>query len=114
MGQMEFRADMYVRPDNALWTGFAEGATDDQVQQALAIAREKLTAAQNAQHLVVLQAIRALSAREMSTRDIARATGISKSAVGRYLGLGVDGVAVENRPDVTAIVRTAWGREGEE
>lgn len=106
---MEFRAERSEQADNALWAGFAEGATDDQVQRAVVIAQERLAAAENAQYLVILQAIRALSTRGLSTRDIANVVGISKSAVGRHLRLGVHGVAVGCADAVTEIIRRAWG-----
>lgn len=106
---MEFRAERNERADDALWTGFAHGATDDQVRKAIASARERLAAAENAHHLVVLQASRCLSTRRLSTRDIANVVGISKSAVNRHLRLGVHGVAVRSAAAVTSIVRQAWG-----
>ena len=111
MGQMEFRAERNEAADDALWTGFTVGATEDQVRYAMNTARERLASAENAQHLVVLQAIRALSTRGLSVREIAGVVGISKSAVSRHLRMGIDGVAVRQVDEVTAIVRHAWGRE---
>lgn len=107
---MEFRAEQNERADDPLWTGFAEGATDDEARRAIAMAQERLAAAENARYLVVLQAIRALSARGLSTRDIAGVVGISKSAVSRHMRLGVHGVAVLVPAAVTSIVRQAWDR----
>jgi DNA-binding NarL/FixJ family response regulator len=111
MGQMEFRAARNEGANGALWTGFAEGATDNQVRHAVAFAHERLVTVENAHYLVTLQAIHALSARGLSTRDIASVIGISKSAVSRHLRLGVEAVAVGVPVDVTAIVRQAWSGE---
>lgn len=111
MGQMEFRAERNEAADNVLWTGFALGASQDQVQYAIETARARLTAAENAQHLVILQAIRTLATRGLSVREIAAVVGMSKSSVSRYLRVGVDGVAIHQMDEVTAILRHAWGQD---
>lgn len=108
MGQLEFETERNEYADDALWTGFAENATEEQVQRAVASAREYLVAAESAYDLVRLQAIRALSAQGYSTREIAGVVGISKSAVSRHLRPGVDGVAVRSSSEVASIVRQSW------
>lgn len=111
MGQMEFRADRGERSNDALWTGYAVGVGDEAAaRKAVASAREYLTNAENAHHLVTAQAIRSLSQRGLSTRGIADIVGISKSAVSRHLRQGAVGVAVRDSPRVVQLVREAWDR----
>lgn len=111
MGQMKPGEDRNERANSALGTDFAEDASVDRVTRALTTARERLAVAEDAHDLVILQAIRSLSTRGFSTREIAGVVGISKSAVSRHLRAGYDGVAVQNSEAVTAIIRQAWANE---
>lgn len=103
MGQLENE-----RADEVLATDFAEHATEEIVRDAMHIATERLAAAETAQRLVRIQAIRALSTRGYSTREIADVVGFSKSAVSRHLQSSSDRITVHNVPDVAAIVRQSW------
>lgn len=94
--------------DDPLWTGFATRATYDEVRRAVATARRRLDVAKNAQYLVLLQAIHALSTQGHSTREIAGVVGISKSAVNRHLRHGIEGVAVHRSSEISANIRQAW------
>lgn len=108
MGQIEPGEDRNERANSALGTDFAEDASVDRVARALAAARERLAVAEDAHDLVTFQAIRSLSTRGLSTREIAGVVGISKSAVSRHLRAGYDGVAVQDSEAVTEIIRHAW------
>lgn len=108
MGQMKSGDGRNERANSALGTDFAEDVSVDRVARALATARERLAVAEDAHDLVTLQAIRSLSTRGLSTREIAGVVGISKSAVSRHLRAGFDGVVVQNSEAVTAIIRHAW------
>jgi DNA invertase Pin-like site-specific DNA recombinase len=95
---------------------FGVGRSREQVAQAVARAREAELVAGFVRELVEMQAVFALSIENASVRDIAAATGISKSQVGRLLkeqartNKDKKNVAISSQTGTSSheLVREAW------
>jgi AraC-like DNA-binding protein len=108
-GQIPPEADDGLAAD-ALSTGFAVGASTDQIRRAVAHASSAATAHQRVYRTVQTQAIRALLEIYPAhpVRRIADTLGMSKNAVTRELQtLADDPAAIEPGTDTQA-VRDAW------